>query len=90
MKYAYAVFPCKTCSKMTPLKYLGEQPGKRAYALLFPPIPIFTLVAMRCQACGSTHDYIRTDIQCVVLDQAPPSDFVDQIPTTEVVSKDFD
>jgi hypothetical protein len=90
LKHSYAVIRCKTCSTLTTLKYLGEQHGKTIHTLLFPPEPILTVFSMPCRSCGSTHDYIRTDVECIVLEQAPPSDFVDQIPLASVISKDFD
>lgn len=88
MKYVYAALRCKTCSTLMTLKYLGIENSKTIYTLVFPPIPKLVVFSMPCESCGSKHEYIRTDVEAIVIEKAPPSDFVDQIPAASVISSE--
>jgi hypothetical protein len=70
------------------MKYLGIADGKTIYTLVFPPLPLLGVFSKPCDKCGDTHQYIRTDVEAVIIDQAPPSDFVDQMPLASVISSD--
>jgi len=43
---------------------------------------------MPCGNCGKTHQYVRTDVEAINSDQAPSTDFVDQMPLASVISTD--
>ena len=61
------------------IKYLGVANGKAIHTLVFPQTPMLTVFSMPCESCGSRHQYIRTDVEAVTTEQAPPSEFVDQM-----------
>jgi hypothetical protein len=88
VKYCYAALRCKTCATLIVIKYLGIADGKAIHTLVFPPEPMLMVFSMPCGNCGDTHQYIRTDVVAVNTDQAPPSDYVDQMPLASVVSTD--
>lgn len=88
VKYCYAALRCKTCATLIVLKYLGIADGKAIHTLIFPPEPILTVFSMPCGNCGKTHQYIRTDVEAINSDQAPSTDFVDQMPLASVISTD--
>lgn len=88
VKYCYAALRCKTCSALMIIKYLGIADGKAIHTLVFPPAPMLMVFSMPCESCGSKHQYIRTDVEAVTTEQAPPPDFVDQMPWASVLSTD--
>lgn len=88
VKYCYAAFRCKTCETLIVIKYLGIADGRAIHTMVFPPEPILTVFPMPCGNCGKTHQYLRTDVVAVNSDQAPTSDYVDQIPLASVISTD--
>lgn len=85
MKHTYAVVRCKSCGILIALKYLGTQDGGTIYLLMFPPMPVYGVLDMRCEACQSVNRYLRTDIENFILDNAPPAHFRDQLPLASVV-----
>jgi len=85
MKHSYAAVRCRSCGVFIILKYLGPQDGSTIYTLLFPPEPIYAFLNMRCGVCGAKNQFLRTDMEYPIRDEAPPSDFYDQLPLTSVV-----
>lgn len=84
MKHSYAAIRCKSCGILIALKYLGTQDGGTIYLLVFPPLPIYGVLDMRCESCQSVNRYLRADIENRILDDAPPADFCDQLPLASV------
>lgn len=93
MKHSYAALRCKMClsreiTTWILLKYFGPQDGTTFYTLQFPPPPLMLAFSMPCWTCGTTETYSRNDIQGYTTDEAPNSDFVDQIPLTSILKSD--
>ena len=86
MNHSYAAVRCKSCRKIIALKYLGPQDGRTIYLLTFPPPPVYAIFTLQCESCGATNQYLRTDIEHPISEEAPPADFRDQLPLTSVLT----
>jgi hypothetical protein len=89
INHAYAAIRCKSCSVWILLKHLGLEDGKTGYILIFPEPPRLLTFSMRCEQCGSTSEYDRNDVKPLSVEAAPPPDFIDQLNSVTIKSRDF-
>jgi hypothetical protein len=70
--HAYCAVKCRKCDGFEVLKYLGVHAGSSEYAL---PSSCPKILSVTCDSCGTRGRYTREDVEIIILDSLPPSDF---------------
>ena len=70
--HVYCAVKCRKCDGLEVLKYLGAHAGSSEYAL---PSSCPEILSVTCGSCDTRGRYTREEVEIIVLDYPPPSDF---------------